>query len=695
MIDPVSSHNQATLVPLAAALVLVTSLVTHAAIPGSERAGTPVGQTNSLNLDASLRSAYLMREVDRYADDTAHPRQQLQRHFQAVLSKLVEDHEISLSVALDRLETHQEAKWQPAERRIWRARLARNRAANMVTLKQYQLNGRFPLNNRFAAPTPIFLDQGDTACAVGYLMRTTGWSEAVESVAQASNFVFINDVVDGPVLEWILQSGLTREEAALIQPAYRCNDPPTISTVPFTSGSLTLTYAPMDGHLSMNIGDGSMGELEIRSAQGSLIPEGANPNTFVGTLDAIDVDRLFVQRADGLATAVSFGTVLPPQLAADDIIADLSIGGSINVSGCDRLFLFPESGIVRWDNGQRIVGTEAFNPKPGLQLGFRDLRYAWLGGMDLAESNFESSDLSHARLSGATLSDASLEEANLSEAFLDTATLAGARLSGANLTKAVMFFAVLEGADLSGSALVEARLYGATLNGADLSDANLTAAAFFQADLTSANLSGSGLKNADFSFTPSLDGAVFSAETTYNQWTMFPDGFDAAARGLTQVLSQPGDLDDAAGLAAADVDLLGHRLRNQLFMSWQFEMFDLNGDSMINTGDLDTWVQDFKGTWYGDANLDGQFDSSDLIDVLAAGQYEDGIAENSGWATGDWDADRDFTSSDLLRAFQNGGYEQGPRAAVKIVPEPASVRWLLVSLLATTGFAARLRHRAF
>ena len=62
------------------------------------------------------------------------------------------------------------------------------------------------------------------------------------------------------------------------------------------------------------------------------------------------------------------------------------------------------------------------------------------------------------------------------------------------------------------------------------------------------------------------------------------------------------------------------------------------------------------GTHYGDVNMDRRFSSEDLISVLAAREYEDGIPENSGWAEGDWDGDGDFTTSDLIHVLQFGGY---------------------------------------
>ena len=81
---------------------------------------------------------------------------------------------------------------------------------------------------------------------------------------------------------------------------------------------------------------------------------------------------------------------------------------------------------------------------------------------------------------------------------------------------------------------------------------------------------------------------------------------------------------------------------------------------------------------YGDSNRDGFFNSSDLVLVFDAGEYDDGIAENSYWTTGDWNSDGDFDSSDLVIAFQTGQYEA--EAAVVAVPEPSAMVLLLLGL---------------
>ena len=47
--------------------------------------------------------------------------------------------------------------------------------------------------------------------------------------------------------------------------------------------------------------------------------------------------------------------------------------------------------------------------------------------------------------------------------------------------------------------------------------------------------------------------------------------------------------------------------------------FDLDNDGFVNASDISVWVRDLKQTWLGDANLDGEFNSTDLVVVFAAG----------------------------------------------------------------------------
>jgi hypothetical protein len=134
-----------------------------------------------------------------------------------------------------------------------------------------------------------------------------------------------------------------------------------------------------------------------------------------------------------------------------------------------------------------------------------------------------------------------------------------------------------------------------------------------------------------------------------------------------------GDFDGDGDLSAADIDRLSSVVRS----GENTLAFDLNDDQIVNMADRATWVEELKRTYFGDSNLDREFNSSDLVLVFQSGQYEDATPQNSGWATGDWNGDGEFDSTDFVTAFQAGGYEKGPRGAIG-VPEPSE--GLLVAL---------------
>jgi formylglycine-generating enzyme required for sulfatase activity len=157
-------------------------------------------------------------------------------------------------------------------------------------------------------------------------------------------------------------------------------------------------------------------------------------------------------------------------------------------------------------------------------------------------------------------------------------------------------------------------------------------------------------------------------------WSVsFAVGFRVAS-----VYVLPGDFDQSGSLDVVDLDELARVMRTNPCDTW----YDLAINGRVDENDRRVWVHDIKGTYFGDANLDGEVNSGDLVDVLGAGEYEDNIEANSGWATGDWNGDGEFTSDDLIVALADGGYEQGPRAAA--VPEPGADLLLLTGALAAS-----------
>ena len=111
-----------------------------------------------------------------------------------------------------------------------------------------------------------------------------------------------------------------------------------------------------------------------------------------------------------------------------------------------------------------------------------------------------------------------------------------------------------------------------------------------------------------------------------------------------------GDINENGAVQADDLDLFCEAVRNG--NSW----YDLNGDSRVNEEDLLYLVLNYVGTTPGDANLDGQFDSSDLVQVFLSGGYEDQTIGNSGWDSGDWNCDAEFSSADFVLSLQFGDF---------------------------------------
>ena len=155
-----------------------------------------------------------------------------------------------------------------------------------------------------------------------------------------------------------------------------------------------------------------------------------------------------------------------------------------------------------------------------------------------------------------------------------------------------------------------------------------------------------------------VDHVVFGPTEPEQSIGRLPDGIgefmplDEPSFGASNMGTRLGDLNSDSIIDARDIDLLCQEIRSGNGEA----TFDLNDDGAVDDNDLAHLVNEIIGTWFGDANLDGVFNSSDLVLIFRAGQYEDNIQGNSTWETGDWGCDGEFTTNDLVVAFQNGGY---------------------------------------
>ena len=87
-------------------------------------------------------------------------------------------------------------------------------------LDHYRLSGNFPINYYKKKRVPVFIDEHNTHCAVGYLLRETGFESLAQRIAAADNYVWVKDIKDPALIAWQEHVGFTLEELKLIQGAY-------------------------------------------------------------------------------------------------------------------------------------------------------------------------------------------------------------------------------------------------------------------------------------------------------------------------------------------------------------------------------------------------------------------------------------------------------------------------------------------
>jgi len=126
-------------------------------------------------------------------------------------------------VAVDAPAITQPADFAPVapSRADVRAALIKMRAQNLAHFRAYYMAGVYPSNVHSKKTANIWRDQDAHFCAAATIMVKSGNEALAIKLAESNNFIKLGDVKQGPVMDWIVMSGFTQAELALIQRPFR------------------------------------------------------------------------------------------------------------------------------------------------------------------------------------------------------------------------------------------------------------------------------------------------------------------------------------------------------------------------------------------------------------------------------------------------------------------------------------------
>ena len=112
-----------------------------------------------------------------------------------------------------------------AARQRLRAVLGKRRDQNLRAFAGYVRRGVFPHNFENDGRLNVWRDREGHLCAAATMISRSGAKKLVAKVGRTDNFIRLADVTDGPLLDWILTSGLTHAEVVAIQEPFMGPEP--------------------------------------------------------------------------------------------------------------------------------------------------------------------------------------------------------------------------------------------------------------------------------------------------------------------------------------------------------------------------------------------------------------------------------------------------------------------------------------
>lgn len=180
----------------------------------------------------------------------------------------------------------------------------------------------------------------------------------------------------------------------------------------------------------------------------------------------------------------------------------------------------------------------------------------------------------------------------------------------------------------------------------------------------------SGDSQSEFNESNNTGVIANKIHVTQQQTVLARDDFAIVGQGQSRTINLlvNDSSDRGAWISSVDQPSFGsvtiideHRVQVQMedaFEGYSYFSYSITDGTTSSTA----WV-DLTVAIPGDSNLDGVFDSKDLVMVFDAGEYENQLSADSSWYNGDWNHDGEFNSADLVVAFDANRYSASSIAA--------------------------------
>ncbi len=127
-----------------------------------------------------------------------------------------QNHENLIQLHLELVETH--LRKNPPKHLTEKQK--KNRAKGLDILRAYWQKGVFPKNLHHSITIPYFIDDFNTACAVGHILRESGEVELAHHIAKEMNNAYLKDMAFEELPLWAEKMGFSLFELKWIQPSY-------------------------------------------------------------------------------------------------------------------------------------------------------------------------------------------------------------------------------------------------------------------------------------------------------------------------------------------------------------------------------------------------------------------------------------------------------------------------------------------